>query len=180
MNHSDRKEFAGVVVTALASEGRDATDVVLEFWWKILKPYRIDEIKRAVLCYASDPDDGVFPIKPASVIRLIVGTRKDKALSLWQRVEAGLHAGGFSLELVGDDATARQVLIDMGGSSRFRMCSERDVPYIGNEFQKRYMESTRLMPIRSLREDAVKRVQPPSLGPRKISDLITVPESRDD
>ena len=138
MDARDKKDFAIAWAGAWEMCGQTPTDRAVMFAFECLLRYDIADIKKALIMHANNPDGGQFAPKPADIARQIDGTGDERSLAAWTRVEEAISSFGSWTPLVFDDAKIHACIGEMGGWERFVGMTYDELPFVRNEFCKRY------------------------------------------
>ncbi|MFT6988181.1 MAG: hypothetical protein ACJASL_000141 [Paraglaciecola sp.] len=77
MQKSDDARFKELLAGAGEEYKIKFSAIRVQMWWKILKPYTIEQVEAGIYAHMRDPDAGMFELKTASIIKHIDGTKKD-------------------------------------------------------------------------------------------------------
>lgn len=138
MREDDAGQFAAVMQGVFAIQRADLSEAVLAIWWAAMKPYDFAAVKDALNRHVVDPDLGRFLPKPADVIKLIGGSKKDAAMLGWSKVQQATLTVGAYQSVTFDDPIVNAVLADMGGWVELCRTQADAMPFKGNEFIARY------------------------------------------
>lgn len=116
MKTHDRREFSRSVNQLFAIYGDEVTQQLLDAWWSILDPYRLDAVQAAMNLHASDIDKGRFRPTPADIRRHLeetlpaMGKLHCERILRASRIRIGVHREHIArlladrqLHLVSDD-----------------------------------------------------------------------------
>ncbi len=84
-------------------------------WWKALERFDIEQVEKAMAESIQNPDSGQFMPKPADLIRVLEGTRTDRALIAWGKALDAMQRVGAYQSVVFDDPVIHAVIEDLGG-----------------------------------------------------------------
>jgi hypothetical protein len=118
--------------------GKPLSRNVLEIYWNILEKYSLDQIKHALNLHIVNPDHGQFMPKPADIIRYLEVDDSIKALHAWDKVISAIRRVGSNSSITFDDPLINVVIHQMGGWINLCYQNEDKMPFIANEFRKRY------------------------------------------
>ena len=76
MNTQDQSLFKELLLTISEVYNHVFTEAQTKIWWNIFKPYSLEEFNKGVYAYLSCPSQGMFNPKPASIIKMIIGSEK--------------------------------------------------------------------------------------------------------
>lgn len=138
MKASDRKDFADLMTDALAFYRQDATRFVLDVWWAACEGYELEQLRKALTAHAMDPERGQFPPKPADIVRVLQGTRTDRALVAWGKVFEAMRLAGAYNSVAFDDQIIHAALADMGGWVKVARSTNDELPHVQRRFCDTY------------------------------------------
>jgi len=138
MKDNDREAFYVTWAGAWETCGKSVTEGMLKFAFECLKQYDLEDIQRAIILHIQDPDHGQFAPKPADIIRQIDGSGDERSLKAWTKVEQAIRQAGSWTPVVFDDAIIHACIDEMGGWMRFCTATNHELPFLRNEFVKRY------------------------------------------
>lgn len=90
------------------------------------------------------PPNGKFVPKIADIVEIIKGDGQDRSLIAWSKFDNALRTLGTYQSVVFDDAIIHLVVDDMGGWCSFETKSEKEWPFIKNDFVNRYKAYTKM------------------------------------
>lgn len=134
MHLNDREKFVQMVSQALAYYRQDCTEFVLNLWWQACKDFTIEQVSKALTKHAMDPDRGQFAPKVADVVRVLAGTKTDRALLAWGKVHSAMSDVGAYADVCFDDAAINAVVHDLGGWPKVCRTSLDDLSYLQHRF----------------------------------------------
>jgi len=138
MTPHDQVACFALLADVYAFYGKDFSRFAGETWWRGLKPYDLTAVKEALGRHCVNPDTGQFLPKPGDVVRMLEGSTQDTALRAWAQVDRTVQAVGIYESVVFDDALIHRSLHDMGGWIFLGSKTEKDWPFVRNEFVNRY------------------------------------------
>jgi len=138
MKDTDREMFYTTWAGAWETCGKSVTKGMLKFAFECLKQYDLEDIQRAVILHTQDPDHGQFAPKPADIIRQIEGGGDERSLGAFSMVDRAIRQVGSWRTLAFDDSRIHACIEDMGGWMRFCTATYDELPFLRNEFTKRY------------------------------------------
>lgn len=138
MDKNDMVAFTNALTNALALQRKSCSAEDVVFWFKALASYDLTDVCQAITAHVRDPDEGKYPIKPADVIRRIDGSGDARALRGWSLVERAMRSIGPWQSVAFDDPCIHLVIVDMGGWSRLCETRDPDMPFVRQEFVRRY------------------------------------------
>ena len=138
MFDQDLSKFAALLVGVGEVYGKSFTSAMIEIYWRILKDFEFEEVKKAIHRHLENPDTGRFLPKPADIIMAIEGNSESQSLLAWSKVCAAIYKIGIYTSVAFDDALIHRVIEDMGGWQRLCKTKSEELPFVAKEFQKRY------------------------------------------
>jgi len=138
VDDKDFPEFAAVWIAAHEVYGKTPTGGAVRLCFEALRKYSIGQIKAALSDHVRNSSGGQFPPKPADIVRALEGTKEDKALLAWTKVDKAVRHVGPYRSVSFRDPVIAQVIRDMGGWIRLCECTEDEWPFVRNDFVKRY------------------------------------------
>ena len=138
MNKTDFKPFSVMWTAASEAVGRLPSSAAVGMVFRALMEYDFDDIRRALDAHMKNPDGGQFAPKPADVIRYIDGDPSSRALLAWTKTLDGIAGTGSYQTVVFDDSKIMAVVEGMGGWITVCEVTEKELPFMKNEFVTRY------------------------------------------
>jgi hypothetical protein len=117
------------------------SDGSIDLAFSSLKRFDVHQIKQGLTAHINDPKHGDFAPKPADIVRHIEGDGDSRALAAWSAVSDSIRTVGPYESIIFDDFRTMAVIADMGGWIKLCEVTEKDLPFKGNEFVKRYTGS---------------------------------------
>lgn len=118
--------------------GKSISTMMVDLYWEALRGFNFEQVNRAVQLHLRNPDGGQFFPRPADLMRHLVGSNHDKALSAWAKLDKAVRTVGPYRTVVFDDAVIHAVVVDMGGWIEFGGKDDEQWPFVQNEFIRRY------------------------------------------
>lgn len=115
MNIQDKPKFAQLLTDVQAFYRQNVSTFALGVWWQACERFDFEQVSKALTQHAMDPDRGQFAPKPADVVRLLQGTRTDRALLAWGKVLDAMQRVGSYQSVAFDDSVIHAVVEDIGG-----------------------------------------------------------------
>ena len=153
MLNDDLDYFTAIWMAALETYSKKPTDMAISMAFRTLERFEIDDVKRAITAHMNDSDQGRFAPKPSDIVRHIEGDPESKNLLAWTAVEDTLRRVSRYESIVFDDPAIMATIKDMGGWTSFHEKTEDELPFVRNEFVKRYKGY---------------RIHPPTSWPKKF------------
>lgn len=144
MKPTDRIEFSALLCAAMGFFKQDMSTFALTVWWEACKSFDMEQVSKALTAHTIDPEQGRFPPKPADVVRMLHGTRTDRALIAWSKVMDAMQRVGAYSSVVFDDGVIHAVIEDLGGWVAICRGELKDLPHV----ERRFCESYRAYAVR--------------------------------
>ena len=138
MKAEDKREFNEIMQRALEFYDKELSAGALQLYWDCVKKFSMDDFRMAMSSCLTNPDTGQFMPKPADIIRMLEGSNQNQAAIAWSKVMEAIGRVGPYRDVVFDDAIIHRAISDMGGWINICGMTDDDVPFRGNEFEKRY------------------------------------------
>lgn len=139
MQTQDVSKFTMLMAGIGELYGKTISSQLIDIYWQVLRKYDLIDVQNAFQSHVKNPDCGQFFPKPADIIRFIEGNGESKALMAWAKAERAMIQIGRYQSVVFDDPLIHSVIEDMGGWVKFCAMKNEQMPFVANEFQKRYM-----------------------------------------
>jgi hypothetical protein len=140
MRPSDSAAFSALLTAALAFWGKDVTEFTLSVWWQACQSFELEQVEKALMAHATDPEKGEFAPKPANLVRQLHGTHTDRALMAWGRVWEAMQSVGAYASVDFSDPFIHAAISDVGGWPLLCRVPLDEVPFI----QKRFCDAFRV------------------------------------
>lgn len=115
MQPQDKQQFLTLITDVMAFYKQDVSRFALDVWWEACKAFDYEQVSKALTAHAKDPERGQFWPKPADIIRVLQGTRTDRArLAMSKMLDAMGRVGAYR-SVVFDDPIIHAVIDDLGG-----------------------------------------------------------------
>lgn len=137
-NIEEKREFSTMLKTIWSLYSKEITPDVIGIYWNALIRFDLIEVRKALNLHVQNPDAGQFVPKPADLIRVLEGSNQNAAAVAWSKIVKAIGKVGPYRDVVFDDPIIHAVLTDMGGWITINGMSDHDMPFRGNEFEKRY------------------------------------------
>lgn len=132
--HDADAELVELITEVLAFYGDDVSRFALLVWLQACEGRSVEEVRRALGRYATDPERGHFAPKPADLVRELQGTQTDRSLLAWGKVyEAIRHVGAYE-SVVFDDPAIHAAVEDVGGWVAICRSSVDELPHLQRRF----------------------------------------------
>lgn len=134
MQQTDRAPFAQLVTDVHAYYRQDCSQFVLSVWWSACEHFDLEQVRRAMTAHAKDADAGRFCPKVADIVRVLQGTRTDRAAIAWGKVHEAIGAVGAYQDVVFDDPAIHAVLEDLGGWPKVCRTEAKEMGFMQHRF----------------------------------------------
>lgn len=135
---SESVRFAKALVVLAEYYGKEISEGVIGLYWQGLKQYEIGVIESAIARHIQNPDNGQFMPKIADIVRMIEGTTQGASAIAWGKVMRAIGAVGTYQSICFDDPCIHLAIGDIGGWVDIGKCSQDDLPFLQNRFDKAY------------------------------------------
>jgi hypothetical protein len=137
----DKKPFLQWLTLLAESFNRKVSSLLLETYWQCLYEYPFVQVKQAMLSALQNPDRQKWGMPtPADLIILIQGDSRSHALKAWSQVVTAIRTVGRYDSVVFDNPIIHCVIRDMGGWIYLCQQPEKELPFLRQEFEKRYRD----------------------------------------
>lgn len=138
MTQDDYFDFVTLWTQAFDLYGKSPSDGALDLTFAALQRYEVDDIRRALTAHVNDTRHGDFVPKPADIVRHIDGDGDARALTAWSQVEDAIRRVGNYQTVIFDDPRTMAAIEEMGGWIKLCQVTDKELPFTGNAFKKRY------------------------------------------
>ncbi len=135
MQQNDLLKFTTLIISIGELYKQNVSDALIEIYWESLRDYDFNAISQAITSHVKNPENGQFMPKPADIIKFIDGKPEDNALLAWSKVDYNRNAYE---SIIFDDPVIHAVIRDMGGWVQVCSGDVDALPFLKNEFVKRY------------------------------------------
>lgn len=158
MRKEDNEKFKELIAVIATTYDEKMPPAVSKVWAKLFKDYSIEQFEKAVYDHLSCPDAGMFPPKPANLIKLMQGSSKEKEMitqgkaeMAWAIVykEIGRIGSYGTLEL--EDKVALATVQSIGGWKSLCACTMEQLDFKRKAFISAYSSYERV-PVEALPE----------------------------
>jgi hypothetical protein len=139
MKATDQQQFADILRDVMAFYKQDVTPFALSVWWQACQRFDLDQVRKALTQHAMDAERGVFPPKPADLVRKLEGTATDRAMLAWGKAFDAMQRVGAYSDVVFDDPAIHAAIEDLGGWPKVCRSETKDLSFL----QHRFCESHR-------------------------------------
>lgn len=113
------------------------TEDAKKMWVAVLTPYDVEQIDQAFYKFMAV---GERMVKPSDIVKIIEGAVPDRALIAWNKVVAAMRDVGDHRSICFDDPVIHSVVLDMGGWCALNRTTDEKLHFVGQDFQKRYVQ----------------------------------------
>lgn len=138
MTDEDKPELFSLIAKVQSFYGKDISPFALSVWWAACRQFDLDQVCGALNSHAIDPESGVYPPKPADVVRMLRGTATDRSRQAWGKVMDAMQRVGAYRSVVFDDAVIHAVIEDLGGWMKLCRSDMADLSYTEHRFCESY------------------------------------------
>ncbi len=138
MTPNDYSEFVTLWSQVSEQYGKSPSDGALDLIFGALQRFDLESVRQALIAHMNDTQHGSFAPKIADIVRHIEGDGDTRALSAWGKVEDAIRRVGPYETVVFDDPRTMAAIEEMGGWIKLCDVTDKDLPFKGNEFKKRY------------------------------------------
>lgn len=147
MNKTDFDHFRNLWTATSELYSKAApNDMAITMAFRALARFELADVQRAIEAHLNDTEHGRFMPKPADIVTYIDGDSETKAMLAWTKYHDALQRVGTYESVVFDDPLIMAICEDMGGWCHFGKSQDKDIPFIRNEFVKRYRGYTKNPP----------------------------------
>lgn len=138
MKATEREELTAYLVRALSYWKADVSEFTIQVWISACEQYSLEQVKKAIVHHATDPERGQFAPKVADITRLLVGTKTDRSLIAWSKAyEAAQRIGAYT-DVAFDDPAIHAAIADCGGWVKFCRTDSDELSYLQHRFCNSY------------------------------------------
>lgn len=146
MQEKDFDQFVNLWLSTYQIYQKKQNDFAVKMVFKILQNFEIEDIRRALISHMQDTDKGCFAPKPADLILHIEGDSESRAYQAWTKLINAVAEIGVYQTVVFDDELIMKCVEEMGGWIRLNSVNEKELPFLKNEFVKRYRGFIKVKP----------------------------------
>ena len=143
MKTSEEQQFGEILRDVMAFYKQDVTPFSFSVWWQTCQKYDIEQVRKVFTSHVMDAERGMFPPKPADLVRQLEGTATDKAMLAWGKAYEAMQSVGAYTDVVFDDAAIHATIEDLGGWPKICRSETKDLGYLQHrfcEFHRAYSE----------------------------------------
>lgn len=138
MKPNEREEFLDLLQGVMDFYKESLGEFAIQVWTEAMRPYDMSAIRSAFSRHARNPDNGQYAPKPADIERILGGRSIDAAQVAWSKVDRAMRTVGPYQSVAFDDPAIHAVLSDMGGWTLLAAKTDKEWPFVANEFVQRY------------------------------------------
>lgn len=138
MTESDKPQLFALIADVMAFYNRDTSPFALNVWWSACQPFTMEQVRKSMTAHTTDPDRGRFPPLPADMVRVLEGTRADRALIAWGKALDAMQRVGAYSSVVFDDPVIHAVIEDLGGWIKVCRGELGELGYVEHRFCESY------------------------------------------
>ena len=170
MKPTDKQQFAAMLRDVMAFYKQDVSPFALNVWWSACENFDFEQVSKALTKHAMDAERGMFPPKPADLVRQLEGTATDRAMLAWGKLYEAMGRVGAYTDVVFDDPAIHAAVEDLGGWVKICRGETSQLSYLQHRFCEAHRAYTargqfdyprRLMGDRSPDEMFAKKGLPP-------------------
>lgn len=139
MHKDDMPAFLKLMMGIGHLYDKDMDEHLIDLYWLTLRQFSFQEVKHALEAHVLNPDIGQFLPKPADIVRYLQGSSQTQAMKAWTKVYRAIGQVGSYDTVIFDDPLIHVVIDEMGGWIALCKTAEKEIPFRGKEFEKRYM-----------------------------------------
>ncbi len=170
MTLEERLELTAYLTQALGYWRADVSEFTLSVWVNACDAYTIEQVKKAIVAHATDPERGQFAPKVADIVRQLLGTVTDRASIAWGKTFDAMARVGAYQDVCFDDPAIHASVEDCGGWVKMCRTETDELSYLQHRFCQSYKAYTgrgsfdyprKLIGDRSPDSDYIKKGLPP-------------------
>ncbi|HEY2567184.1 MAG TPA: DUF6475 domain-containing protein [Candidatus Aquirickettsiella sp.] len=149
METNEKKAFFASLAVIAETVNRKISPILMKAYWECLKDYPFVEVQHALGEVLKNPDikkHPYFPL-PADVVEIIEGDINSNSLLAWTEVMRGIRQVGHYDSVIFSDELIHAVIQDMGGWISLCQHTEKELPFVQRDFERRYQIYCRRRPI---------------------------------
>lgn len=134
MKPSDSGAFAQLLTDVMATYRQDVSRFILDVWWAACQPFTMEQFRKAVNSHLTDADRGQFAPKIADIVRILAGTRTERSMLAWGKVQEAMGSVGAYTDVVFDDPAIHATVEDLGGWPKVCRHPSEELGYLQHRF----------------------------------------------
>lgn len=148
MEANEKKAFFASLALIAETVNRKISPILMKAYWACLEPYPFAEVQRALSEVLKNPDVKKHPYfpTPSDIIAIMEGDITSKSLMAWTEVTQAMREIGHYESVIFDDQLIHAVIHDMGGWITMCQHSQKQLPFVQRDFERRYQVYCRRRP----------------------------------
>jgi len=138
MSPSEKPALLALVSDVLGYYRQPVSEFTLSVWWSACQAFSFEQVNKALTQHATDPDKGQFAPKVADLVRILAGTKTDRALLAWGRVFDAMGEVGAYRDVDFGDGAIHAAITDMGGWPKLCRTETAELGYLQHRFCESY------------------------------------------
>ena len=138
MQFSEKNDFMQLLRDVMDFYKQDLSTFALSVWWDACKNFDYDQVKSALTKHVMDAERGVFPPKPADLVRKLEGTTTDRAAMAWGKAYEAMQRVGAYTDVVFDDPAIHAAIDDLGGWQKVCRTEGKELGFMQHRFGESY------------------------------------------
>lgn len=138
MQQADKVKFSALITDVLAFYKQDVSKFAVSVWWQACEPFDFEQVSKALSAHAVDPERGQFAPKPADVVKVLAGTKTDRARLAWGKAFDAMQRVGAYQSVAFDDPVIHAVIEDLGGWTKLCRSDMKELSFIEHRFCESY------------------------------------------
>jgi hypothetical protein len=134
MKPTDKQQFSSMLRDVMAFYKQDVSPFALSVWWQACENFDFEQVSKALTKHAMDAERGMFPPKPADLVRQLEGTATDKAMLAWGKLFEAMGRIGAYTDVVFDDPAIHAAVEDLGGWVKICRIETSQLSYLQHRF----------------------------------------------
>lgn len=135
---SEKPALLALVSDVLGYYRQPVSEFTLSVWWSACQAFSFEQVNKALTQHATDPDKGQFAPKVADLVRILAGTKTDRALLAWGRVFDAMGEVGAYRDVDFGDGAIHAAITDMGGWPKLCRTETAELGYLQHRFCESY------------------------------------------
>lgn len=138
MELNEKPRFFGMLAEVMAYHRQDTSEFMLNVFWDACKELPFEQAVAAFNAHAKDPESGKFAPKVADIVRLLHGTKTDRAMVAWGKVYDAMSSVGAYTDVCFDEPAINAAVNDCGGWPKMCRTNTEELSYLQHQFTKSY------------------------------------------
>jgi hypothetical protein len=131
---SDIPRFSALLSDVMAYYGKNVSSFTQDVFWNACKVFDFEQIAKAFEAHAQEPEHGRFAPKVADLVRVLAGTKTDRAALAWGKTLEAMSAVGAYQDVVFDDPAIHAAIEDLGGWPKVCRTNMDELGYLQHKF----------------------------------------------